>query len=93
MTTISKIGTKGMCQFDWGRNHLDGRRITKRQEDEIVGKIIPEDSPIPKAPMPSLNGSAREEGPDQGDSTSNVFLSQGMSNVHQSPMCEIQNVH
>ena len=66
MTTISKIGTKGMCQFDWGRNHLDGRRITKRQEDEIVGKIIPEDSPIPKAPMPSLNGSGQGGGSGSG---------------------------
>ena len=62
MTTISKIGTKGMCQFDWGRNHLDGRRITKRQEDEIVGKIIPEDSPIPKAPMPFVDGSGQQGG-------------------------------
>ena len=66
MTTTSKIGTKGLFQFDWGRNHLDGMRITERQEDEIVGKIIPEDSSISKAPMPFVDGSGQERGSGSG---------------------------
>ena len=39
----------------------------------------------------SMDRASREEEADPGDSTSNVSLSQGMSNVHQSPICEIQN--
>ena len=64
---ISITLDEGICQFgrgwgikgEGGLDHLDGSgmRIKKRQEDEIVGKIIPKDSPISKAPMPLVNGS------------------------------------